>query len=313
VPPFTDGSVSVGLSAIGKTAAEIVTRLVADANIAVASGFDGVTLSEHHGGFPHYVSSPLTVAAGLLGRMPRGWAAAAPAILPLRAPEPIAEDLAWTAALHPGRVAAGFVAGYQERDFQLLDGDFANRRAVFWSGIERIASALAAGSHLAEDPAVAAAFGLPLLAGVGGPVGARRAASFGGGMLITSLQSVADVRALVDIYRDAGGTGPTVLIRRVHIGAGSTGGLTASLANWRSQADPAADWLAAAGAETSLIVGEADVVASQLSETLVQSGCGALNLRIESYTARPDLVADQLEVLGSSVLPAVRSVLPTPR
>jgi alkanesulfonate monooxygenase SsuD/methylene tetrahydromethanopterin reductase-like flavin-dependent oxidoreductase (luciferase family) len=305
--PFDRGSISVGLSAVGDTATQIVARLGADANAAVAAGFDGVTLSEHHGGFPGYVSSPLALAAGLLGRMDRGWAVAAPAILPLRNPLSVAEDLAWSAALHPGRVAAGFVAGYQRRDFELLGVDFSTRHATFWRRLQDIAAAFAEGSPLDPDPAVRGARGLPLLAGVGGPIGARRAARCGVGMIITSLQSIADARGLVEGYEEVGGIGPAVLIRRVHVGGSSSGGLAASMADWRSEAGSSAEWLTANG--DALITGHPESVVDQLSEAVSKSGCSALNLRIDAYNSQPELVADQMDALGSAVLPTVRSAV----
>lgn len=302
--PFAAGSISLGLSAVSGDARAIAGRLRDDAITAVSVGFDGVTLSEHHGGFPHYVPSPLTLAAGILGQLPRGWAVAAPAILPLRPPVTVAEDLAWLAALYPGRVGAGFVPGYQRRDFEVLGAEFAGRHVAFWRGLATLVCTLGAGSPLRADPAIASA-DLPVLVGVSGPVAARRATAAGVGMLVTSLRRrPAAVQLLVDAYTAAGGTMPTTLIRRVHVGNLAAGGFGRSMGDWRSQAEASASWLAAD--DDSLVSGSPAAVADELARSLTDSGCRALNIRIDAYTAQPELIGDQIAALGELVLPALR-------
>ena len=311
LPPFAAGSISLGLSAVGSTGGavstgvDVMSRLAQEAVAAVESGFDGVTLSEHHGGFPNYLPSPLAVAGGLLGKLSRGWAVAAPAILPLRAPLPVAEDLAWLSALYPGRVGAAFVPGYQKRDFDLLGVDFESRHTAFWAGLSQLVGAFRPTGPLSDDPALAAGRDVPLLAGVGGPTGARRAARLGLGLLVTSLRGSAEVRTLTDQFRADGGTGPTVLIRRVHVGESPPEGFDASMSDWRPQSDGSATWLSAA--EGALVTGSADEVAHALTAAQAESGCDALNLRLDVHAARPEVALEQIEVLSASVLPAVRA------
>jgi len=302
--PFAPGSVSLGLTPVGRSVTRIVPQLVEDAAAAIEAGFDGVTLSEHHGGLPHYLSSPIAVAAGLLAQLPRGWAAAAPSILPLRPAAIVAEDLAWHAALYPGRVAAGFAPGYHRRDFDLVGADFDGRQSTFWAGIQQLAIIFRGVSPLEPDAAITAARGLPVLAGVGGPVGVRRSARLGVGLLLTSLRPPAEVAPLVAAYRSAGGPGPVVLIRRVHVGTRPTDGFEAGLANWRSGADASAGWLSAD--TDALVSGPSEVVAGRLAEALAVSGADALNLRIDAYLTRPDLVPAQVAELGAAVLPLLR-------
>jgi alkanesulfonate monooxygenase SsuD/methylene tetrahydromethanopterin reductase-like flavin-dependent oxidoreductase (luciferase family) len=305
LPPFAVGSVSLGLSAVGEDAPSIAARLLDEAVAAVTAGFDGVTLSEHHGGFPRYVPSPLALSAGLLGRLPTGWAVAAPSVLPLRRPVPVAEDLAWLAALYPGRVGAGFVPGYQRRDFDLVGADFEARQATFWTDVATVRHTLGPDSPLAADPALAAAADVPVLAGIGGPVGARRAARTGVGLLLTSLRPPAEQRPVVEAYREAGGTGPVMLIRRVHVGAvAADAGFAASEADWRPEAEASANWLSADG--DALVTGPPAAIAEQLAGALADSGATALNLRIDAHTSHPELVADQIAMIGTDVLPALR-------
>ncbi|WP_148573836.1 LLM class flavin-dependent oxidoreductase [Nocardioides caldifontis] len=310
VAPLGHGSVSLGLSAVGEVGADVVRRLVVDARTAVETGFDGVTLSEHHRGFPGYVPDPLSAASLLLERLPTGWACAAPAILPLRHPVLAAEQLAWAAAAHPGRVAAAFVPGYQEDDFALLGEEFTARRARHWERLEQLVG-LVGPEHrrgaLAGDPAVVGlpGDGVPLLTGAAGPVAVRRAARLGVGVLLPSLRPPQEVRQLAERYADEGGQAPVVLIRRLHVGTGSPGS-EVNRARWRSRAG-SADWLDLSDA--AVATGEPGRVAELLAEAVRSSGCTALNLRLECYADAPDQVSAQLEALGEHVLPEVRAAL----
>lgn len=310
LPPLAARSIGIGLSCVGDSGRTILRRLIADAQAAEAAGFDGVTLSEHHGGFAHYLPTPLLVAAHLLGQLDNAWAIACPAILPLRDPVLVAEDLAWLEAAHPGRVGAGFAPGYQQRDFDLFDADFAARRAAYWTGFGELVRALGSGaepSPLKGDPAVddLGPAGLPLVAGVGGPVGVRRAARLGVGLLLTSLRAPDECRDLVRAYRAAGGARPVVLIRRVHVGAGATG-FAASESAWRRRSD-GPSWLRAA--DGALVTGPADAVAAGLMAALRASDADALNIRLDAYSGDDGLVAEQIALLGQHVLPRVRAEL----
>jgi alkanesulfonate monooxygenase SsuD/methylene tetrahydromethanopterin reductase-like flavin-dependent oxidoreductase (luciferase family) len=310
--PFAAGSISVGLSAVGDSGRSIVARLVADANAAVDAGFDGVTLSEHHGGLPRYVPCPLLLAGVLLGQMTNGWASAGPAILPLRTAVTVAEDLAWLASAYPGRVGAGFVAGYQRSDFTVVGADFAVRRPAFWTGLGELVTALGmtdGSSPIDGDPALAdlGRGGLPLLAGVGGPLGARRAARTGVGMLVTGLRPPAEVAELQAAYAAEGGAAPTVLIR--HVQLDGSDGFATNLANWTARSDAPA-WLAPA--DSALVAGTPDEVAAALVAAVRTSGCAALNLRLTSYATDPDRATEQVSALGAHVLPRVRAELGWP-
>src|SRR5436189_3756239 len=98
---------------------------------AASSGFDGVMTSEHHGGFAGYLPNPLQCAGFLLDAMPRGWAAACPLLAPLRPAALIAEETAWLAARHPGRVALGLAAGALASDFEVMGLDMRDLTARF--------------------------------------------------------------------------------------------------------------------------------------------------------------------------------------
>jgi alkanesulfonate monooxygenase SsuD/methylene tetrahydromethanopterin reductase-like flavin-dependent oxidoreductase (luciferase family) len=307
-PPFGNGSISFGLSAVDGTASDIVAALRQEATAAANAGFDGVTISEHHGGFAGYVPTPILLSAVLLAALDGSWACAGPSVLPLRSTATVVEDLAWLEAAYPGRVGAGFVAGYQKRDFELVGADFDRRSATFWAQLRELTDELSqtGAAQLGLDPAVAAlTHGLPIICGVGGPLGARRAAEAGAGLLLMSLAAPAKSAELIRAYRAAGGSGPCVLIRRVQFGS-STGPVAASLARWRSAGNEA-DWLRVDA--DALALGTVAEIAAQLVHDVSASEATALNIRIDCDSS--DLVQRTARIhrFGKEVLPAVREQL----
>ena len=119
--PFARGSISVGLHPIvGLDGREQAAAIVEQAQAAEAAGFSGVTLSEHHGGFPGYMGLPALASNWILGATERIWSAPAPYLVNLRNPILAAEELAWSAARFPGRFGAALAPGYAQSDFELL-------------------------------------------------------------------------------------------------------------------------------------------------------------------------------------------------
>src|SRR4051812_12199552 len=97
--PFARGSISIGLHPpTSLPAAEQVGVLLQWARTAETAGFDGVTLSEHHAGFPGYMPAPIMGAGWILEHTERVWAGPAAMVLGLRNPMLVAEELAWLAA-----------------------------------------------------------------------------------------------------------------------------------------------------------------------------------------------------------------------
>jgi alkanesulfonate monooxygenase SsuD/methylene tetrahydromethanopterin reductase-like flavin-dependent oxidoreductase (luciferase family) len=255
------------------------------------------------------VPTPILVTSVLLARTRAIWAGPGPGILPLRNATTVAEDLAWLACAYPGRIGAAFVPGYQQRDFEAVGVGFDQRRAVFWNALDRVGVDLrGADSPIADDPAVhqLRPAGVPLLAGVGGPVGARRAAEVGVGMLLMSLRPPDELAVLVGKYRAHGGTGPIVLIRRVSLHEGAVG-LARSLTAWQG-ASAGATWLSAA--DEALVTGSPQEVAASLVAAARHAGATALNLRLDAYSeGTADAARRQIAELGASVLPALRAAL----
>jgi len=294
--PHAAGSISIGLHAHEGSAVEIVEHVVSEARRAAGVGFDGVTFSEHHGGFPGYLPNPIQMAALVLEAVPTVWSGPSPSVLPLRAPATVVEDLAWMAARHPGRVGAGFATGYQQRDFDIVGADFADRSPAFWRQLRFVVQALSgrASGALADDPAVSAlgARPVPVVAGIGGPVGARRAADRGAGILVTSLLAVGDARRLVDEYRAAGGVGPVVLIRRAWVGDGAPT-IDQQLGHYRD-AGKKPSWMERP-MDDAIYSGGPDDVAGRLSGDLRAVGADSLNIRMHTTGIGPDRIADQID------------------
>ena len=100
--------------------AEIVSVLREQGRRAAECGFDGVMVSEHHGGFAGYLPNPIQACSFLLDAMASGWAAPCPLLLPLRPAALVIEEIAWLAARFPGRVGVGLASGSLEQDFTVM-------------------------------------------------------------------------------------------------------------------------------------------------------------------------------------------------
>jgi alkanesulfonate monooxygenase SsuD/methylene tetrahydromethanopterin reductase-like flavin-dependent oxidoreductase (luciferase family) len=291
--------------------AEIVDELRRQAALASAHGWDGVMTSEHHGGFAGYLPNPLQLAGWLLDAMPTGWAAACPLLLVLRPPALVAEEAAWLAAAFPGRVGLGVAAGALEQDFTIMGTTKDDLGLRFATALEALARMLVgdAPGALAGDPAVAACATdpIPLVSAAMSPAAVRRAARVGAGILFDSLAPAARCRALADAYREAGGTGPVVLIRRTWVGAPPRTALDAQVDVYRTYAAPAAQegW-----DEDQLVTAEDPVeVAERLADVAARVGADAVNLRLTVPDVPAEAVREQIERIGDEVLPHLRAAL----
>lgn len=311
--PLARGSISLRLYPhLDRPPTAIVEELRTQAALAAAHGWDGVMTSEHHGGFHGYLPNPLQLAGWLLEAMPTGWAAACPLLLPLRPAALVAEEVAWLDARFPGRVGLGVAAGGLPADFELLGVPGHDLAARFTAGLEEVSRLLRGddgGSGLLGDPALAARADapIPLVSAAGSRTGARRAARAGAGLVLDSLMALDRARALIDVYRDAGGTGTVVLIRRAWIGEPPKAALDAQVDLYRSYAPAGA--VAGWGDDELVAVPDADAVAGELLAALEATGGDALNIRVTVPGIGPELVREQIAALGDQVLPRVRAGL----
>ena len=309
--PFGAGSVSLRLYPHNELAAtEIVDRLCTMAATAAEVGFDGVMTSEHHGGFAGYLPNPLQVTGFQLSVMGRGWAAAAPVLLPLRPVARLAEEVAWLDARFPGRVGVGVGPGSLELDFEVMDAQLDDAVPRFKADLPRL-SAMLRGEELGQlegDRALgglaAAGRSVPVISTAMSPAAARRAAACGVGVIYDGASVVERLRRLSDEHVAAGGTGARVLVRRVWLGEPPTEAFQAQAEVYRgyTPAERQEHWRGSGW----LTGDDPDAIAGELAEVLAGSGATCLNLRIHAPGVDPDRAQEQIEVLGRELLPVLR-------
>lgn len=303
-PPLSAGSISLRLYPhTGLGADAVVEELLTQGRLAVEAGFDGVMTSEHHGGFVGYMPNPLQAAGWLLDAMPTGWAAACPLLLTLRPPALVAEEVAWLAARHPGRVGLGLAAGSLVSDFEIMGLTKDNLTGRFAEGLALLAGALGGGDPgpLTADPAIVrcATHPVPMATAAMSVAAVRRAAAHRMGIVFDSLSAAERVRSLVDAYRHSGGMQACVLIRRAWLGSPPTGEMAKQVDVYRSYADPGAQahWRA-----DELVGGEdAPTVADGLFDVMTRAGADAINLRVHAPGISPGQVRSQIVALAPAV------------
>lgn len=314
--PLAPGSVSLRVYPHPLAAPHLVREMQEQARIAEAAGFDGLMTSEHHGGFPGYLPNPLLAATWLLEATERLWAAPCPLLLPLRHWSQVSEDLAWTAARFPGRVAAGFASGGLGQDFEMAELPFEENVDLFRTALPRVVEALRGGADepLGNDAALRGCRlePLPMLSAAQSPGAVRRAARLGLGVLYDSLQTVERTRQLSDVYVDAGGEEARVAIRRVWLGEPPRSQERKQMDFYRGYARDEAQkhW----GAGEELISGGTGAeLAERLATFCAAGGCNGLNLRLHLTGLEPTQIREQLEAIGEDVLPALKRELATRR
>jgi alkanesulfonate monooxygenase SsuD/methylene tetrahydromethanopterin reductase-like flavin-dependent oxidoreductase (luciferase family) len=310
--PFAPGSVSLRLYPHNDLDARtIVEELRAQAALGANHGFDGVMTSEHHGGFAGYLPNPLQAAGWALEAMPNGWAAPCPMLLPLRPAALVAEEIAWLAARFPGRVGVGVASGALRDDFEIMETTMNGLAARFAAQLETVAGMLSGRDpgRLAGDPAIARCVDhpVPLVSAAMGFTAVRRAAGNGVGLVFDSLSSPDRARELTDAYREAGGAGPCVIIRRAWLGEPPRSRIDEQLDRYRGYSSPAAQahWKGdqlASGSDPA-------EVAEQLAGAVIAAGADALNVRIHVPGVGPSEARDQIAALGTEVLPRLRAAL----
>jgi alkanesulfonate monooxygenase SsuD/methylene tetrahydromethanopterin reductase-like flavin-dependent oxidoreductase (luciferase family) len=230
----------------------------------------------------------------------------------LRPPALVAEEVAWLAARFPGRVGLGVAAGALPADFEVMGLDMADLAARFTAGLEFVAAALHGEDRgiLAGDPALAAcaAAPVPIVSAAMGLTAVRRAARLGAGILFDSLSVPERCRTLTDAYREAGGAGPCVLIRRAWLGEPPADRVEAQLDRYRSYT-PAAAQTHWGDGDQLVDASDAGAVADELAAVAQAVDADALNLRIHVPGVTPAMARDQIAGLGDTVLPALRAAL----
>ncbi|MEO5838077.1 MAG: LLM class flavin-dependent oxidoreductase [Acidimicrobiales bacterium] len=311
-PPFARGSVSLRLypHQLDEPTA-VLDELQHQAALAIGSGFDGVMLSERHGGAWGQIPNPLQAAGWLLGAMPAGWVAPCPLLLPLRRTQVAAEEIAWLDARYPGRVGAGFGSGGNEPDFRLVGVPFEERNERFDRSLREIVALLRGnGDPAPGDPAIARArrVGIPLVSAAMSHKAVRRAAELGIGIIGSSLLDEARTRELVDRFHASGGTGPHIVILRVWLGTPPWTLIDRQLGEYRHASGGA---MSTAAEEGMIHDDDAADIASRIVHRLRATRADALNVRVHVVGLTPAAAREQIEAVGREVLPQVRAEWPS--
>lgn len=309
--PFAPQAISLRLYPHQMEPGAALDELQRQSQMAVAAGFDGVMLSERHGGAWGQIPSPLQVCGWLLAAMPSGWAAPCPMLLPFRPPPIVAEEAAWLAARYAGRVGVGFAAGGNEADFVAHDIPFEERNARFDAHLRRVVALLTGGDgeeKLAADPAVAQCRrdGLPMVSAAMSKPAARRAAELGLGIIGTSLLPAVALRGIADAYRTAGGGGPHVMIRHIWIGKPPTDALQRQQQEYRRVASQRQG---AAFGDEVIASDDGGEIGERLLAGMTDAAADALNIRVHVRGVEPTIIREQIAGVGSEVLPRVRAGL----
>lgn len=310
------GSVSLRLYPHNELAApDIVAELVGQAQLARSAGFDGIMVSEHHGGFSGYLPGPVQMAGWALQEMDGGWAGACPLLLPLRPVAQVAEEVAWLAARFPGRVVLGVAPGSLVDDFEAFEVPHDQMMPRYRRQLGPLVALLSgrggslderAHQVVATDRAVlhCAEHPVPVLGAAMSEPAAARAARCGAGLLFDSMSAPERLRVVADAYRDAGGTGPVVLNRRVWVGTPPRDEMDAQFAVYRSYTT--AETQSAWGGDQLVTAPDGAGLAERLIELLEISTAEGVNLRVHAAGVAPGAARQQIQALASDVVPAVR-------
>ena len=306
------GSVSLRLYASEGTSVDQVNQMRAEAQLAEDIGYDGVMVSEHHAGFPGYLPNPLQLSAFLLAATEKIWVSPCPLLLPTKPRAMLAEEIAWLSSAYPHRVGIGFAAGALPVDFELAEVPFDERNIRFKSNLPWIVDTL---RGIAEDP-IAKDLAInqcklqpiPIVIAAQSTEACRRAARLNAGILFDSLQSPEVSKKLSSIYREAGGNGPVILIRRVWIGSPPTSQIQAQMEHYHSYASDRAkaNWIQG----DSTVFGQNGAEAAErLSGILHDSGCDTVNIRVHVAGLKADQVIEQLGRHKDDLIPVLKSDL----
>lgn len=211
-----------------------IDEVIAEAQLAEASGFDSCFFGEHHQDEDGFLPSPLIVATAVAARTSRLNVGTSVILLPLHHPVRVAEDVITLDLVSKGRVILGVGIGYQPADFHAFAVPIEHRVALFEEGVEIIRHCWSGerfsfkGRHYILDdvqirPRPFQPSGPPLWIGASVPAAARRAGRIADAFVGTPSTSLAGARRLIDPYeaaaREAGRPARVVMMRDAWVAA----------------------------------------------------------------------------------------------
>lgn len=289
--------------------AQVVDEMLADARFVDDAGFDGVLVSEHHGGLAGYLPNPLQCVGWVLGETTHVWGAPCPLLLPLRSTGIVAEETAWLAARFPGRVGLGVAVGAAPADFEVAGVPFAERTSRYRAALGELVGSLTgrAAGPLAGDRALQRCreHPVPVVCATTTEFGVRVAAAAGAGIMLDGLSPLSWSIELAAGYREAGGLGPVVLSRRAWLGDAPASAAADDVQRYAAFTPPA-DHERMVADDSMLTHQDAAELAGLLTASLDATGADCLSLRLNLPGTGPTAVRDQIARFGAEVLPLLR-------
>ncbi len=205
-----------------------IDEVIAEAQLAEASGFDSCFFGEHHQDKDGFLPSPLIVATAVAARTQRLRVGTSVILLPLHHPVRVAEDVITLDLVSKGRVILGVGIGYQASDFHAFAVPMEHRLTLFEEGVEVVRRCWTGepftfrGKHYTlEDvrirPRPYQQPSPPLWIGASVPAAVRRAGHLADAFVGTPSTTLEGAMRLVDAYRDAArqaGRRPQVVLMR---------------------------------------------------------------------------------------------------
>src|SRR5215468_7213333 len=191
-----------------------IDEVIAEAQLAEASGFDSCFFGEHHQDRDGFLPSPLIVATAVAARTSRLRVGTSVILLPLHHPVRVAEDVITLDLVSKGRVILGVGIGYQPADFRAFSVPMEDRAGRFEESIDILRRCWAGerfsfhGKHYSLDdvqilPRPYQMSGPPLWIGASIDAAARRAGRIADGFVGTPSTGMANAVHLADVYKEA--------------------------------------------------------------------------------------------------------------
>jgi probable F420-dependent oxidoreductase len=307
-----------------------IDEVIAEAQLAEASGFDSCFFGEHHQDPDGFLPSPLIVATAVAAQTRRLTVGTSVILLPLHHPVRVAEDAITLDLVSKGRLVLGVGIGYQPADFRAFGVPMEHRAALFeealeilrrcWSG-ERFS--FRGAHHVLEDvqilPRPFQPGGPPLWIGASVPAAARRAGRLADGFVGTPSTSMQGAMRLVDVYRDAARhAGRPARVAETRADAEAVYGpevMSAYRYYWQHrlaefrEIPPGTEFTLAHLAPDRLIVGDPETCVREFHRWQDATGADAFLLRLRhAHSGGPPhrAIMDAIKLFGDRVLPYCR-------
>jgi probable F420-dependent oxidoreductase len=312
-------------------------ELVEQVRVARDVGFDSIWAGEHHVPAPFHYFTQFPLLARLAADAGEMTVGTNLVLAPLQHPLHVAEQGAMLDVITGGRFVLGVGLGFRQIEFDALGIPFGEKVSRMTEAIEVIDALWSKdevhheGRHFRLDgvgirPRPVQRPRPPIWVGATVDAAVERAASVGDAWLMTSLPTMADLRAQVDRYRAAlerhGRPFPADFPRmlEVHVAADGAAARARAGPHLLTKYAAYADWgqreLMPPGSDLDqpfedlardrFVVGEPDEVVAGLRRQRDELGVTHVAMRVQWPGMPPDHALECIELLGREVLPQLR-------